>query len=234
MKVIPVYGALILGAVLGQRAWAADPVVQLDIDTQRTSASDTSAAINTQPGFTSIDATDNPEGASASFGSITTTLFGGIATTGSRNRTPNATIQGTFYEALLRDFVFRDGASVATALRLEGLDPGTYDVQSFHYDALAGVTGAIQVEVRDPAVAGSTQILVDNFAFSPNPALYQITVTSGQTLELVFREDDGADRSRFNGIIITPVPEPGTLGSISLAALVVLARRRRRPGVGSV
>jgi hypothetical protein len=131
---------------------------------------------------------------------------------------------------VLRDFVYNDGGAAAVGLRIEGLAPGTYDVQSFHYDAAANTPGTIQIEVRDPAVAGSTVIAVDNAAFRPEPYAYPITVAApGQVLELVFREDDTLDRSRLNGIIIdAAVPEPGAVGIVLTAAGVMGLRRRGR------
>lgn len=217
-----VVAAFLLAAVQSQSVPAVP--IMLDIDTMRTSGTDTSAPIVTQPGFTSLDATNTPEGASITIDGATLTLFGGID--GSRNREPNAAITGHRYEAVLRDFVFNDGGGAAVAVRLEGLEPGTYDVQSFHYDAGGGITGNFQIEVRERGVANSTVILHDNVPLSVEPYLYQISVANpGQTLELIFREDDTANRSRFNGIIITPEPSSACL--LALAAVTVLARRRR-------
>lgn len=197
---------------------AAAVEIRLDIDTAQGGTN-----IVTQPGFTSYDATEAAEG-SILFDGVTLTLFGGID--GSRNREPNAAITGHPYEAVLRDFVFNDGGGAGIGLRLEGLAAGTYDVQSFHYDAGAGIAGSFQIEVRERGVANSTVILHDNVPMSVEPYAYQITVANpDQTLELVFREDDTANRTRLNGIIITP--EPSSAGLLALAAAALLARRRR-------
>jgi hypothetical protein len=48
----------------------------------------------------------------------------------------------------------------------------------------------------------------------------------GEVIELVFREDDDLNRSRLNGIIIQPVPEPAA-GALLLAGLGLTLRRRR-------
>ena len=219
MKKILLAAALLLATTLAARG----AVIRLDIDTMRTSGTATDAQIVTQEGFVSYDATDAPEG-TVTLDGVTLTLFGGLD--GSRNRAPNAAITGHPYEAVLRDFVFNDGANAGVGLRISGLEPETYDVQSFHYDAGAGISGNFQIEVRDPAVAGSTVILHDNVPMSPDPYAYRITVTDpGQTLELVFREDDAANRSRLNGIIIAPVPEPA-MAALALLPLLAFAAGR--------
>lgn len=224
MKKVLFIGALLCGAVQAGPASAAP--IRLDIDSARSSGTATDQPIVTQPGFTSLDATTNPEGASVTINGATLTLFGGLSATGSRNRTPNAAITGNEYEAVLRDFVFKDGAGAATALRISGLEPATYEVQSFHYDAGGGITGSIQIETRLQGVAGSTVIKHDNVPFSTEPYSYQFTVAEGDpAIELIFREDSTADRSRFNGITI--VPEPASLGLLAAAGLFGLTRRRR-------
>ena len=208
----------LLSFCLAQSASAV--LIQLDIDSTQNGT-----AITTQEGFTSYNAGSGaagspPEGAITLEG-VTLTLFGGLD--GSRHR---ATGGGGTYDAVLRDFVFNDGAGAGVGLRLEGLPEGVYDVQSFHYDAGAGITGTIQVEVRNPG--GTSTILADAVPFSTEPIRYQIVVDQpGETLELVFREDDDLNRSRLNGIIIQTVPEPTGAGLL-LGALGLGLRRRRR------
>ena len=194
-------------------------VIMLDIDSTQNGT-----PITTQEGFTSYDAGSGPAGSppegSIEVDGVTLTLFGGLD--GSRHR---ATGGGGQYDALLRDFVFNDGAGAAVGLRLTGLPLAVYDVESFHFDGGAGITGTIQVEVRNPG--GQSTILADAVPFSTEPIRYQITVDEeGEVLELVFREDDTLNRSRLNGIIIQPVPEPATAGVLVIGALGLLHRRR--------
>jgi hypothetical protein len=194
-------------------------VIMLDVDT-----TNAGTAINTQPGFTSYDASQaaNGEGSIVVDG-VTLTLFGGLG--GSRQRANGG---GGEFDALLRDFVFKDGNGSAVGLRLEGLPLGTYDVQSWHYDA--SFPGTIQVEVRNPG--GTSTILADAIPFSTEPIRYQITVDDpGEVIELVFREDDALNRSRLNGIIIQPVPEPA--GVLGLGLLALGLRRRGQAWRGS-
>ena len=225
MKTFLLGSALLLVAALSAPR-SASAAIMLDIDTTRTSGTATNEPIVTQPGFTSLDATSNPEGASITIDGATLTLFGGLTATGSRNRAPNAAITGHPFEAVLRDFVFKDGDAAAVGLRIEGLAPGSYDVQSFHYDAGANITGTIQIEVRKQGVAGSTVIAHDAVPFSTEPYSYQFTVAEGDpAIELVFREDDALNRSRFNGIII--VPEPTALGGLAATAGLLALRRHR-------
>ena len=181
----------------------------------------------TQPGFTSYDAGPGAGGATAertiTVDGVDITFFGGID--GSRQRTTGG---GGEYDALLRDFVFNDGAGAAVALRLANLPLGTYDVASFHYDSLGGTPGMIQVEVRNQGVQNA-QILADAVPFSPEPVRYQITVDeAGEVLELVFRDDDPVNnRSRLNGFTIQTVPEPTAAGALLVGACLCTLRRRR-------
>jgi hypothetical protein len=140
----------------------------------------------TAPFHTSLAAA---EGASVTAGGVVFTVFGGVG--GSRDR--------GLPDAMLSDFVFKDGAGIAVGLRLAGLPAGTWTVESWHFDG-GGFAGAIQVEFRPLGGAGA--ILVDNFAFATTPAVYDITSDGVTTYELVFREDDANNRARLNGLRI--------------------------------
>lgn len=145
------------------------------------------------------------DGAEVTSNGVTSTLFGtGL---GSRDR--------ALSDAMLSDFVFRDGSDVTVGIRLAGLPAGTYDVESWHYDG-AGHAGAIQVEFRE--VGGSATVLVDQFSFSTTAASYQITADGTKTYELIFREDDGNNRCRFNGLKIRVAGSTPSLPVIFLDA----------------
>lgn len=209
---------------LGLARSASAVVIMVDVD-----STNGDTPLTTQPGFTSYDAGSGAGGAMAertiTVDGVDITFFGGID--GSRQRATGG--GGGEYDALLRDFVFNDGAGAAIALRLVGLPLGTYDVGSFHYDSLGGTPGMTQVEVRNQGVAGSTIILADEVPFSTEPIRYQITVDEeGEVLELVFRDDDPVNnRSRLNGFTIQTVPEPAAAGTLLFAAGAWTIRRRR-------
>lgn len=216
--------AALLSLALAREASAV--VIMLDID-----SSEGDRGIVTQEGFTSYDAGTgpfDPEDRSPPEGSIvidgvTLQLFGGLD--GSRHRTTGG---GGEFDSLLRDFVFNDGAGNAIGLRLIGLEPGIYDVTSWHYDGAANVPGTIQVEVRGSNPTLPSTVVRDAVPFSTDPVNYQITVSDpGQTIELIFREDDNLNRSRLNGIVIQTVPEPTAAGAI-LVGIFALGLRRRR------
>src|SRR5688572_1945705 len=220
-----VAGLLSLGA-----ASASAVTIRVDVDSTYNNVAGTTNPIVTQPGFTSYDAGSGAGGATAErsidIDGVTITFFGGID--GSRQRNDDVGGGGGGeYDALLRDFVFNDGNGAAVALRLTNLPLGTYDVQSWHYDALAGTPGMTQVEVRNQGVANAV-ILANEVPFSPEPIRYQITVDQeGEVLELVFRDDDASTttgRSRLNGFTIETVPEPTTAG-VLLVGMAGLAFR---------
>lgn len=212
----------ILSAVLLSLAMApavSAAVIMLDIDSTQGGTS-----LITQEGFSSYDATQTTNGeGSIDVDGVTVTFFGGLG--GSRNRATGG--GGGTYDALLRDFLFKDGAGAGVGVRLTGLPLGTYDVQSFHFDSGAGITGTIQAEVRNPG--GASTIVADAVPFSTEPVSYQITVDDeGEVIELIFREDDDLNRSRLNGLIIQPVPEPGAAVMTLAVAGLVMRRRRNR------
>jgi hypothetical protein len=110
-------------------------------------------------------------------------------------------------DPVLSDFVFTDGADANIVLKIEGLAAGTYAVESFHYDG-GGFGGAIRIESRPQANPEAATVVLANHAFSTSAATYTFT-TDGSAHELVFRENDGNNRVRLNGLKIR------TAGSIA-------------------
>src|SRR5262245_21127516 len=114
------------------------------------------ASLETQPGFTSWDVTTLPvSGATKTIDGITFDLFG--FTAGNQSRYRNAfdprDVPGDFF---LRDFVYADQNSITAdpfiGLRISGLDLGTYEMQSWHYDGLFIALrdrNFVQIEVRN-------------------------------------------------------------------------------------
>lgn len=121
------------------------------------------------------------------------TMFGGIQGTRDRNSGGNVT----------RDFAFNDGSNSIVGVRMEYLPAGTYDVKTYHYDAL--YNGLVNVEYREEGNLASTQVkLAGKSLTTTSPATFQIVVEDGKDYEIVAREASTQDRSRFNGLTITP------------------------------
>lgn len=110
-------------------------------------------------------------------------------------------------DLMLTDFAFDDGVDAFVGLRIAGLPAGTYDVESWHYDG-GGFPGQIQVEFREEGNPGSTQMLTGGIPFSTNAVGYQVVSDGATTYELLFREDDGNQRSRLNGLRLRAVGDP--------------------------
>lgn len=114
-------------------------------------------------------------------------------------------------DPLLSDFVFVDGEGAFLTLKIEGLPAGTYAVDSYHYDG-GNFAGAIRIESRPAGSSGATSVAVENHLFSTAAASYTFT-TDGTPHELVFRENDGNNRVRLNGLRLrianTPAGPPG-------------------------
>jgi hypothetical protein len=213
--------------------------VAVDIDSTRKSGSDTTGVITTQAGFTSWDLTNVLAGGGAAqqltLQGATFDIFGLAAANQSRIR-PNG--GGGPEDALLIDFVFNEGAANrAIGLRISGLDPGTYSMQSWHYDSDGTVTGTenfTKVEVRD--MGGSATTLLTKQPFGLSPLTFQFDVSAaGVVKEIIFREDDAAtatdptdqNRARLNGFTLVTVPEPGLCVLLPLVVAFWNTHRRR-------
>lgn len=122
------------------------------------------------------------------------TMFGGIQ--GTRDR-------GTAGE-LTRDFAYNDGTGAGVGIRLENLPPGTYTVNTWHYDP--GFPGLVNVEFREKGNTASTVVKAANHSLTSSASTsFTITVADDTDYEIIARENSSEDRSRFNGIRLTPV-----------------------------
>lgn len=229
--------ALYLG-LSGGPSFAAIINVAIDIDTTRTSSTNTtSGVITTQAGFTSWDLT-NVLGAGGSTiveDGVTFEIFG-IGNNQSRFR---ATGGGGADNNLLTDLLFHEGvANRAIGLRVSGLPIGLYAMDSWHFDSDVTVVNTenfIQVEVRNQG--GPATTLVDKFPFAQTPASFEFEVTAaGQVKEIIFREDDAPsmtdpidqNRARLNGFTLRTIPEPTSLALVGLGGLALAGWRRRQ------
>ena len=226
--------AVAASLLFGASIVSAAPInIAIDIDTTRTSGSATAGQISTEPGFESWDTTNvTTSGTTITKQGVTFELFGFAANNQSRWRSSGSD--------LLRDFVFNEGVQArAIGLRITGLEVGSYDMQSWHYDSDALVSSQlnwIQVEVRTQGVAGSTEVLVDKHPFGTAPAVFRFDVTEpGQVREIIFREDDDAieggdpdqNRARLNGFTLdTFIPEPAAASMLVVLGALCLRRRR--------
>jgi len=128
-------------------------------------------------------------GGTATTGGLTFTLNGSAAV-GSRDR--------SLADAMLTDFAFVDGADATMTLLIQGLPAGTYAVESYHYDG-GGFAGAVRVESHPQSNPANNTVVLANFAYATTAATYTFT-TNGTAHELVFRENDGNNRLRLNGL----------------------------------
>lgn len=214
-------------------ARAAPISVAIDVDSTRSS---TGGPITTQPGFTSWDLTNvGTAGTTIVEQGVTFEIFGLAAANQSRFR---AVGDGTYFDALTRDLLFNEGAANrAIGLRISGLDVGTYQMRSWHFDSDPNVLATenwIQVEVRNQG--GSPTTVVDKLPFGSTPAFFKFDVTAvDQVKEIIFREDDapGAvdlvdqNRARLNGFTLRTVPEPASSAMMLAGALAGVAVRRK-------
>jgi hypothetical protein len=190
--------------------------VDVDIDSMRTSGAATAGPIATQSGFTSWDLTNlGTAGSTIRLDGITFELFGLNAANQSRIRltgtpaVPNG--GGGPMNDLLADFVFNEGANGrAIGLRMTNLPVGSYDMQSWHFDATIDPMEATEVEVRDQGQMGPGTILATAVPWGDTPIEFSFDVTTpGQVREVIFRESSAGNRARLNGFtLFSEVPPP--------------------------
>ena len=216
---------------------AAPTQFAIDLDSSRLGSSDVSGPFATQSGFTSWDVTTlATSGNTLTLDGLTFELFGFSAVNQSRVRTTGG--GGGSYDSLLADFAYNEGAAGrAIGLRITGLEPATYQMQSWHYDSASTVLTTenfIRIEARNMGDSASTVTLLTRQPFGLDPLAFSFDVTAvGQIKEIIFREDDSAtetdptdqNRARLNGFIIV-VPEPGSLSLLLLGAAALSFRRR--------
>jgi PEP-CTERM motif len=153
---------------------------------------------------------------------------------------------------MFRDFIFGQvtGSNVQSSNYLKitvgGLTPGTqYRVAGYSYDASAANSEAWTataptngtIDWNDP-VSGNFIAPADEQVLTWNgtpqaPVVFTLTADGNGNVSLYtwggngVTSNNSASNSYFNGLQVAAVPEPATIGMISLGALGMLSRRRR-------
>ncbi len=170
--------------------------------------------------------------------SVTLTPAGGSGNIGGRNRDNgtgmfDATTGGTF----TLDNVYIDFIVSWEKLSINNLDPSkTYDVQLIMFDdnvtdgrtqSVTNTTGGASDFLGTTAGpgTGSGGVLDSDLVYSVFGT--GLSPDGSGVLEFTYTNSATGDRAITNGLIITEVPEPASLGVLSLGASLLLLRRRR-------
>lgn len=192
---------------------------QIDVDTTHGGT-----AINTQTGWTSlnvdtsVDVTGN--GSSVDVEGTSFTVFSADS---ARNRPgPND---------LTRDFIFDDGPGQAVGLTIDDLPPGEWLAEVWAHDdgvLNSGGVGQLIIGLKTgPLAVPGNETLYSGVSDSENPAGTFTFVADGSTQYHIFtREDNDNDRSRFNALRLTLIPEPASFLMFGAAGLLAVRRRR--------
>lgn len=141
-----------------------------------------------EPGFTGINGIN---GNTVNISGATFTLFG-VQSSRDRSQTSNLT----------RDFVFSDGPSASLGVRIEGLQPGSYQLNSWQYDH--NYSGTVKVEFKEQSQSAGTVLSLSHSIQNASPASATIQVNANTIYELVVTPSSGENRSRFNGMSLIP------------------------------
>jgi hypothetical protein len=173
--------------------------------------------VESQPGFVRLssgtiqgDTANGPLQLSAAEGNLIVTA---AAASGFRDRGPVLSMPNA---ALLRDFVFSDGAGATIQVTLSGLISGVYEICSFHSDSMFA-SGAFPFDILIEDADGSRTM--SNQVWSVSGSRYAVRSDGLGDIFLTFREANADSRVRFNGIeigggevvVATPIlpAEPG-------------------------
>ena len=184
--------------------------MRVDIDT-----SQRGAPIDTAAGFVSLDATAG-NGAWVDANGVMFQVF-----------SANSSVNRQAPNALTSDFIYDDGSGQACGVQVFGLPDGIWEASVWAWD------NSFPNTVGDQIV-GITQfpdemIFTDSFAPSPtDPFTFRFDSTGLPNGFGIFtRENNVWDRSRFNAIQLSYIPEPTTLALLGLGALALVRRRRK-------
>ncbi len=135
------------------------------------------------------------------------------------------------YGTLLTNAIYHDGGSTSITLN-NLLDGDTYELQVWVNDARQpACCGSTRTETLSGDAAGTdAALLYDVPSGPPGQFVIGTFIASGtsQVLNLDLASGNSGN-NQINGLQLrdlTPVPEPASLGLLSIAALTLLARRR--------
>ena len=164
--------------------------------------------------------------------SVTVTVLG---STNSYTRNYPALVGGpdVALTNLLQDHVFLNAAGTMT-LRLSNLKDGRYNITTYHHNSSGQAGSIFDLSLTDGEV--TNQLLYDDVqesqGTSPNPALslpFSFRVVGGSDVDIIL-QTGGGGHAGFNGFNLDkfpPIPEPSSLGLLTLGAMGLIRRKRR-------
>jgi len=178
-------------------------------------------SVDTEPGFTSLNATASN---SVTVNSVTFTEAG---SEGNRNRNDPAS-------DLLTDFLFNENSG-DVGLQISGLPEGIWAAKVWSFDA--GGNSFEEAKNQNVGVKDGSNRTVFVTGFDDNdqnPATFQFDTADFANTFTIFTDGtegtSGKKRARFNGLELRQViPEPASVGLGVAGLLGMLARRPRRP-----
>ena len=196
MKILRLALVLIWAARCGL---AQAQVWQFDVDAADADPSETQAgyARVTVPAMTG-NSTNGTFSPTATLQGVTVTA---TASGGFRDRDVGGALANQLLAALLRDFIFRDGAGGTIDITLNGLPAGCYDVRSFHFDN--SNQGALTNNMFDLVVqhAQGTETY-PGLVWSLEGNNYRVCSDGATPILITVRESGIGNRVRFNGLRI--------------------------------
>lgn len=143
---------------------------------------------------------------------------------------------GSGLHKLLTDFYYNsnaNGAGQAETLTLRGLTPGTnYRLRLFYrqWDANEANTRFTDLSFNEGSGPATTLRVNQDESENARMLIYDYTAGTAGTLLISFLEGGNTPSASWHqyGLSNEVVPEPATIGLISVAAAALLARRRRR------
>ena len=194
---------------------AAATIYKIDID-----STEETNSVDTEDGYTSLLASTTT---SVTVEGVTFTKTG---MQGDRNRNDQAT-------DLLTDFLYNENGG-DVGLQISGLPEGPWEAEVWSFDA--GGNSFEEAKNQNVGVKdGSTRtVFVSGFDDNDqNPATFQFNTADflNGDITIFTQGTEGTNnkkRGRFNGLVLTAIPEPTTALLLALGGLALLRRPRRR------
>ena len=189
-------------------------IFKIDVDFQN----ENGAMSPTESDWTSLLVNDSsPNSASVTVSGVTFDIF---SADGARDRNSGGT-------SLTRDFVFDDGSGQAVGLTVSGLPAGWWQASVYSYDA--SFSAGNQIVGITQFGASPESIYTSSFASNANTP-FTFKFDSSALIDgfgIFTRENNSANRARFNALELRQVPAPATLALISLGLLGFGIQRRK-------